>query len=64
VADDADRAQDITEAAMAAWRPVHKYTAPTGECQNPACLNEFPQGDTRLYCDRECADKGAHYGKR
>jgi len=49
---------------MAAWRPVHKYTAPTGECQNPACLNEFPEGDTRLYCDRVCADRGAHYGKR
>jgi hypothetical protein len=63
VADDADRAQDITERAMAAYRPQRTYRAPTGECQNPACMHEFEKGDTRLFCDRACADAGAKYGR-
>lgn len=47
---------------MAAYRPQRTHRTPTGECQNPACMNEFEKGDTRLFCDRACADAGAKHG--
>lgn len=29
--------------------------APSGRCHNPRCLDDFPKGDQRLFCDHVCA---------
>lgn len=34
-------------------------SAPSGECNNPKCGEEFPLGDKRLYCDSNCAAEHA-----
>lgn len=31
--------------------------APSGECQNPRCAEEFDPGDNRIYCNSRCADE-------
>lgn len=56
MADDADRAaqyeQDERDAAIRAARDNRLY--PAGCCRY--CLETFPIGDTRIYCDRDCED--------
>ena len=67
-ADPMDQAQDHIEkelaaatAAAAAYIEQQKdrRPAPRGYCLNPDCLEDFPPGDQRLFCDAKCADRHA-----
>lgn len=60
--DQFDRAQELD--AMAALAAMEEQRiraarapklAPSGECQNPRCGEEFPAGDNRLFCNSHCA---------
>lgn len=33
--------------------------APSGECMNPRCGEEFPAGDPRVFCGAQCANEHA-----
>lgn len=62
MADAADSAGEVNELmlqsqldAQAARAAGTKRVAPTGCCQNRNCLDEFPPGDQRLFCDSRCA---------
>lgn len=36
---------------------------PAGRCHNPRCLDDFPPGDARLFCDHHCADSHKRFSK-
>lgn len=42
--------------------------APSGECMNPRCGEEFPAGDPRVFCNAKCAVEHArnenHFKRR
>lgn len=73
-ADPVDGAVDHQEKELAAALEAQRQAflsnhygrspAPRGHCLNPDCLEEFPEGDPRLFCHARCADAHSKLTRR